>query len=155
MIKRYKNFLIRCLNLAVILALGVVFQNTMKHKEYEVASVEAKNSEIRKQNAAIEKAALQKENKAESIYIDGTYRGTAEGFGGEVEIEVIISGDEITEILLIKADGEDQTYLDMAVKVIDQMIDIQGIEVDTVSGATFSSKGIITATENALEEAVR
>ena len=53
----------------------------------------------------------------------------------------------------MNADGEDPAYYDQAVAVIDEMLKAQSSEVDTVSGATFSSTGLIEATEDALGKA--
>lgn len=46
-----------------------------------------------------------------------------------------------------------ETRADMAVGVIDAMLETQSSEVDAVSGATFSSNGIKAAVAEALQEA--
>ena len=53
------------------------------------------------------------------------------------------------------ADGEDGSYLTMAKDIIPKILDAQSAEVDTISGATFSSTGIKNATKQALEKAVK
>ena len=59
----------------------------------------------------------------------------------------------LTAIDVLNADGEDPAYYDQAVAVIDEMLKAQSSEVDTVSGATFSSTGLIEATADALGKA--
>ena len=52
------------------------------------------------------------------------------------------------------AEKEDSAYLAMAEDIIPNIIEAQSAEVDTISGATFSSTGIKNAAEQALEQAV-
>lgn len=87
-------------------------------------------------------------------YKDGTYVGSAQGYGGTVSVEVTIENGSITKIEPIAHGGEDAAYWDMAVAVIPQIIESQGADADTVSGATFSSTGIINAVIEALQQAM-
>lgn len=91
--------------------------------------------------------------KEEGLYQDGVYEGSAKGFGGEIQVQVTIEDDEITDIEILSADGEDRAYLETASSIISDMLQQQSAEVDTVSGATFSSTGIREATAQALEKA--
>lgn len=54
---------------------------------------------------------------------------------------------------MVSADKEDKAYFDMEKKVINKIKEKQSNHVDTVSGATFSSTGIIKAVGQALEKA--
>ena len=56
----------------------------------------------------------------------------------------------IQSISIVSAPGEDAAFLNRAKGVIDRIIASQSVDVDTVSGATFSSKGILAAVKNAL-----
>lgn len=85
--------------------------------------------------------------------MDGTYEGSGTGFGGEINVSVTIAEGKLTAIDVLNADGEDPAYYDQAVAVIDEMLKAQSSEVDTVSGATFSSTGLIEATADALGKA--
>lgn len=87
------------------------------------------------------------------IYQDGVYEGAARGFGGDVQVQVTIEDDVITDIAIVSADGEDRAYLETASSIVWDMLQQQTAEVDTVSGATFSSTGIREATAQALEKA--
>ena len=88
-----------------------------------------------------------------TFYKDGTYTGSAQGFGGAIEVQVTLKDDEITDIQVTGASGEDSAYLSQAQSVISSIISAQSTDVDTVSGATFSSTGIINAVVDALGKA--
>lgn len=95
------------------------------------------------------------ENGDSTNYKDGTYTGEADGFGGTIQVEVKIEKNKIAEINVVSAEKEDGAYLSMAKDIIPKIIDAQSADVDTVSGATFSSTGIKNASEQALEKAVK
>ena len=84
---------------------------------------------------------------------DGTYEGEGQGFGGKVVVEVTIENGEITCIEVKEAQKEDSAYLEMAKDIIEDIVDAQSADVDTISGATFSSTGIREAVTQALEKA--
>ena len=92
---------------------------------------------------------------SDNVYKDGTYTGEAEGYGGTIQVEVTLTGDEITSINVVSAPGEDSAYLSQAESVIDSILSAQSTDVDTVSGATFSSTGILNAVDAALGKEVR
>ncbi len=89
----------------------------------------------------------------ENGYADGTYTGSAQGFGGTITVSVTISDGEITAITIVSASGETSSYLASAKKVISYILSAQSPNVDTVSGATYSSNGIINAVKAALNKA--
>ena len=66
-----------------------------------------------------------------------------------------IEKSKITEINVVAAEKEDGAYLSMAKDIIPKIITAQSADVDTISGATFSSTGIKNASEQALEKAVK
>ena len=88
-----------------------------------------------------------------AAYKDGIYTGSAQGFGGTITVEVVISGGRITDIRVVSAPDESDSYLSSAMAVIGRMLQAGSPNVDTVSGATYSSTGIITATKRALSQA--
>ena len=83
---------------------------------------------------------------------DGIYEGTSEGFNGPIKVRVTISKGSITkvEILSHKEDGK---YFAKAKSVISKILGKPGKSVDTVSEATFSSRGIINAVNDAVSKA--
>ena len=127
-------------------------------KNQEAAIAQAKSEA--KENAVKEDAgeadstdAEEESDDSENVYKDGTYTGSAQGFGGAITVQVTLSNDEITDIQVTSAPGEDSAYLSQGEGVISSIISAQSTDVDTVSGATFSSTGIINAVVDALGKA--
>ncbi len=89
------------------------------------------------------------------IYADGIYTGEGTGFGGIISVQVTVREGFITDVEILLADDEDGAYLTMAEDIIEDILKAQSADVDTVSGATFSSSGIRDAAAQALEEAVK
>ena len=73
---------------------------------------------------------------ADNVYKDGTYTGEAQGFGGTIQVQVTLAGDEITDIQVTSAPGEDSAYLSQGEGVISSILSAQSTDVDTISGAT-------------------
>lgn len=91
----------------------------------------------------------------DSIYKDGTYTGDAKGYGGNIKVQVVIAGGEITNIKVLSAKDEDEAYYNTAIRIIDNMLDKQTPNVDTISSATYTSTGIKNAVIAALKQAVK
>ena len=84
---------------------------------------------------------------------DGIYTGTAYGYDGDITVKVTIENGKITAIEA-SSEEEDQWYFEQAEKsVIAGIIASQSCEVDAVSGATYSSKGIMEAAAGAIAKA--
>ena len=126
-------------------------------KNQEAAIAQAKSDAKDKDNAAKEDAeeidTEEESDDSENVYKDGTYTGSAQGFGGTITVQVTLASDEITDIQVTSAPGEDSAYLSQGEGVISSIISAQSTDVDTVSGATFSSTGIINAVVDALGKA--
>jgi fumarate reductase flavoprotein subunit len=92
-------------------------------------------------------------NNEEGTFKSGTYEGTGQGFKGEITATVTVTSDEIMEIEL-DVDVETAGFGDSAAdKLAEQILSTQSLAVEVVSGATYSSEGIIEAVTAALEEA--
>ncbi|MBS6623448.1 MAG: FMN-binding protein, partial [Faecalibacterium prausnitzii] len=89
---------------------------------------------------------------APSTYLDGIYTAEAMGFEGEITVQVTVAEDKITDITLLSAEDEEE-YLSMAKQVIPAILEGQSPNVDAVSGATYSSTGILNAVKLALAKA--
>ena len=139
-----REFWMRLMSLVVIVGLILGYNSVLeaRAKDEEIAKIENTES-------------LEDEDSKNGSYKDGTYTGEADGFGGTVKVEVIVKKQKIKEINIVSADGEDGSYLTMAKDIIPKILDAQSAEVDTISGATFSSTGIKNATKQALEKAVK
>ena len=83
---------------------------------------------------------------------DGVYRGTGTGFAGDITVSVTVKEKQIISIDIISS-SDDEAFFTRAKTVIDKIIEGQTLDVDTVSGATFSSTGIINAVVDALGKA--
>ena len=83
---------------------------------------------------------------------DGIYEGISEGFNGPIKVRVTISKGSITKVEIL-SHQEDDTYFAKAKSVISKILGKPGKSVDTVSGATFSSGGIIDAVNDAVSKA--
>ena len=80
---------------------------------------------------------------------DGVYNGSATGYSGTIKVAVTIKDHTITGIEILES-VDDFAYMNLARGVIDRLLEAQSFDVDTVSGATYSSRGIIKAVKNAL-----
>lgn len=89
---------------------------------------------------------------APSIYLDGIYTAEAIGFEGKITVQVTVAEDKITDITILSAEDEEE-YLSRAKQVIPAILEGQSPNVDTVSGATYSSTGILNAVKLALAKA--
>ena len=87
-----------------------------------------------------------------AAYKDGTYYGTGTGFGGTLKVKVVISGGKISSIEIVE-NHDDSSYLNRAKALISNIISSQSTNVDTISGATYSSNGIKSAVRDALRQA--
>lgn len=85
-------------------------------------------------------------------YKEGIYYGTAEGYSGDVRVAVVIQEHTIKAILITDT-SDDESFFNRAMDVVKNVIKKQNTDVDTVSGATYSSKGLINAIKNALKQA--
>lgn len=84
-------------------------------------------------------------------FTDGVYEGSAKGFGGDIKVKVTVEDTKITDIEVLNME-ETANIGDVAVdQVIEDIINFQSTEVDTVSGATVSSKATVEAVKNALD----
>jgi uncharacterized protein with FMN-binding domain len=117
--------------------------------EQAVAAADAYNRQV----TALEQA--QNDAEQESLYLDGVYQGSGTGFGGEIVVSVTVEGGEIVSVEALSHDGEDDAYFSLAQSMLPEMTARQTWAVDSVSGATFSSSGLLEAAENAIRQAVK
>ena len=83
---------------------------------------------------------------------DGTYYGSGTGFNGEVQVEVVIADGKISNISVV-SHNDDSSFMSQAQGLIPNIISSQSTNVDAVSGATYSSRGIINSVRAALKQA--
>ena len=157
--KRYKNFILRAVNLVLILAVlwqyqqvAVVRAAAVAQRQQEISEVESYNAAVLQAQAASE-AQEAAEAEAEIGPKDGTYQGSAYGFGDLITVEVTLKDGKITDISVLSANGEDKPYYKQALAVLDKILASQSTQVDTVSGATLTADGMIDAVADALGKA--
>lgn len=96
--------------------------------------------------------------KVSGTYKDGVYEGTGTGFRGKITVSVRIKKSKIVEIKLVKNEKDDAAYFERAWSEVPfSIIAVQSAntdKVDVVSGATYSSRGIMEAVRNALKKAL-
>lgn len=109
---------------------------------------DSKSSDSKKSTAAEETS-----DDSDNVYKNGTYEGFGTGYGGTITVQVTLQDDTITDVSVTSAPGEDSAYLAQGENVISSIISEQSTDVDTVSGATFSSTGILEAVNDALTKA--
>jgi uncharacterized protein with FMN-binding domain len=81
---------------------------------------------------------------------DGTYSGTGEGFRGETEVSVTVQNGSIASISIERYVDDERYFVRAKRTILDAILAAQSVEVDTVSGATYSSNGILEAVADAL-----
>ncbi len=137
-----RAFWIKVINILVICVILFMYQTGARSNEKMSGVIEDLKARLRQQ--AEESAAL---------YKDGTYEGAGKGYKSDIKAGVTVSGGRITEVKILES-GDDPAYLGLASEITEKIIEKQGTEgVDTVSGATYSSRGILEAVESALEGA--
>ena len=87
---------------------------------------------------------------AAAEYTPGTYEGTAAGFGGDITAKVTVTENEIVSIDFAEHKETVGVSDPAFAKLPDAIIKAQSVGVDTVSGCTFSSQGILNAVKAAL-----
>ncbi len=87
---------------------------------------------------------------AVSAQTQSTYQGVAEGYGGDLRVEVTVEGDDIVSVEVVEH-SETPGLSDPAIETVTQrIVDANSTDVDIVSGATVTSEAIMAAVEDAL-----
>ena len=141
--------------LAVLMVTVLTGYKTPQAKKYEASETEdisqIKEALAKESTAAMAETTKKNTTKKGDIDVkDGTYKGSANGYGGKVTVNVTVSKKTMTAIDIVSAPGETDSFFQRAKGVIDEMLTAQSTDVDVVSGATYSSNGIIGAVKNAL-----
>lgn len=88
-------------------------------------------------------------------YTPGTYEGEAIGRNGPIKVQVTVAKDRIESIRVV-SHNESAGLSDAPINTLPKtIVDKQSLAVDVFSGATFSSKAVIGAVENALKKATK
>ena len=107
--KQMRQLIVRFLNVAVIAAVLIGYNTVLdkRDKEDQIArlSAELETTQLQKENLQAAAAASNTADtaaseaaEAEGQYVDGTYDGEADGFGGIIAVEVTVEGGQITDL---------------------------------------------------------
>ena len=151
--KKHLNFIFRAVNLLLILTMLWQYQSIALRRADEVTENQKQIDEVNAYNLSVRQAESAAEEEPESGFRDGTYEGSAYGFGDLITVQVTIKNGKMTDIVVLDANGEDRPYYDQSLTVLDKMLSVQSTEVDTVSGATLTSAGLIDAVADAIGKA--
>jgi len=89
------------------------------------------------------------------VHNDGVYTGISRGYKSNIEVSVEIMSDRIVSVNVL-SHHESRGYYEEAVAVIPSVVvDNQSPNVDTISGATYTSRAIIEATKEAMNKALK
>lgn len=139
-LSRYAGFIVKAVSLALVVGLVVEYSSW--------ASVTAAaDAAVREQMAEAQRADTSQRGPYAT---DGTFTGTAQGYGGSITCSVDIENGYITSVTVLDHAGETEPYYSMAASQVQSIVDEQTTAIDTVSGATLSSAGILNATTQAL-----
>ncbi len=126
-----RTFVIKLLNVLLIIGIIWGYQSyAMEHKE--------------------KTDAYKKKLAEENLYQNGVYEGIGQGFGGDIKVQVTVENNRIKEIVILSAEKETPEYLNAAKKLLKDVVAAQSADVDSVSGATLSSNGILEGVKEAL-----
>ncbi len=88
-----------------------------------------------------------------SAWKDGNYTGSGTGYGGTIRVCVSIKKGKIADIRVLSHDRETPAYFAKASTLTKSIVSAQSLEINAVSGATYSSGGILEAVADALIKA--
>lgn len=87
-------------------------------------------------------------------YTDGTYEGRAQGNESEIVVSVVVKSGKIDKIDLVQQQETESLMAGIIDNTIPEIINKQTTEgVEALSGATKSSKAVLDAVAQALEQA--
>ena len=129
--------------LAVLMVTVLTGYKTPQAKKYEASETEdisqIKEALAKESTAAMaettKKNTTKKGKKGAIDVKDGTYKGSANGYGGKVTVNVTVSKKTMTAIDIVSAPGETDSFFQRAKGVIDEMLTAQSTDVDVVSAA--------------------
>ncbi len=142
-------FWMKLFNCVLVVGILLAYQSVQQSRTQK-ETISSLTAELEQQQAVTTANA---DSSTDSPYEDGVYQGEAQGYGGKVIVELTIEDGILTDLNILSAKQEDTAYLEAASALLETILEEQSTDVDVVSGATFSSNGILHATEEALRKA--
>lgn len=94
------------------------------------------------------------EEQGRGPYKNGVYLGSAPSYKNEMHVQVTITKGWISGLAIVKTD-DDKEYLEkVESKLLNAVLETQSTDIDAITGATFTSYGILDGIDNALEKGV-
>lgn len=115
-----------------------------------LAAVPEKLTTVVEQPVEAASSEAEEETLPKLPYADGVYVGSSRGYGGAVRVQVTMENGSITEAEILDASHETKQFLRRAKRLLTTVVETQSWEVDAVSEATYTSRGILGAVQNAL-----
>jgi len=138
-------------------ALNTVPKEIIEKQSIDVDTVSGATITSKGIKEAVNKALSQAEINNSSVankqekYKDGTYTGIGQGKSPELKVVVTVKDSKIASVEIVSNnETKGREALDVVPK---EIIEKQSTDVDTVSGATMTSKGIMMAVNDALSQA--
>jgi uncharacterized protein with FMN-binding domain len=121
-------------------------EKVMPQEEEETPKVTEEEPQVAEETPQTEKGA---------VYKDGVYTGVATAFGPNLTVEVTIVSGEITDVVIVSHNEKNAMFYDPAFEAVpDDIVNNQSVEVDSVSGSTYTSVGVKNAVLDALAQAL-
>lgn len=139
---RFKYFAAKAINLVVVVAALLMFSMW-------AAQANAHDEMVEQQIAEAERAASRG-----PYTTDGAFEGSAKGYGGQVKMRVIIDNGYIDKVEIVDASSEDEAWLDMCADLPAKIVKEQTTSIDVVSGATYTSAGMLNGVTEALQKSM-
>lgn len=132
-------------------------QNLEESYATSISDEEEKSNNIVENGDTLDTDIIQKEESQEikeiKKYKDGIYIDMARGHVDYISVEITIKKDKITDIQIDYQRDEPKHFNSAYYPIRTEILEKQTTDVDSISGATHSSEGIIKAVEKALESA--
>lgn len=139
---QYKYFAAKALNLVLVVVIIASF------------SAWAAQAHAHDEEVAAQIAEAQRASSRGPYALDGDFEGAAQGYGGLVHMRVTIQNGYIEKVDIVDASSEDEAWLEMAIVLPERIVKAQTTSIDTISGATLTSAGILNATTEALNKSI-
>lgn len=90
------------------------------------------------------------ETGSAAIFNPGTYEGTGKGYGGDIKVSVTVDETSITDIEVVEQTETEGVGGAALPTLVDKVLSAQSVNIDGVSGATYTSDGFLTAVREAI-----
>jgi len=153
--KKIKTYYFRMVLLAIIVGTGFIFYTIAASNAEDVQAVEDDTPPTNKTvtETTTESSTNSIDLESATGIADGTYSGIGDGFRGAITVEVTVIDELITKVEVVEHIEDNKWFNRAYTAIISLMVSEQSVDVNTVSGATYTSVGIIEGANAALNSA--